>query len=66
MKPSVWYILVASTTILLIIAFFTKNIYFGVACFVMAMYLDKFKGDIPLPKAFEKLKVVHMNEDKKK
>ncbi|GAA0731819.1 hypothetical protein [Clostridium oceanicum] len=66
MKPGVWYLLVFLTTTLLIASFFTRNIYLGGACFLMAMYLDKFKDKIPLPKAFEKLKIVHMKDEKDK
>ncbi|WP_373899319.1 hypothetical protein ACER0A_002020 [Haloimpatiens sp. FM7315] len=69
MKVLMWYVFVVLTCILLIISVFIKDIYLAIAAFVMAMLLDRYKKDIPIPKAFQNIRVVHMdeknNEDKK-
>ena len=64
MKIVVWYVFVVLDSLFLIISLLSHNIYFTVSCFVIAIILNKFKKDIPLPKQFENLNIIHKHEDK--
>lgn len=65
MNHKIWYLLVTLTLVFLIVSFLTKNIYFAIACFFMATYLNKYTKEIPLPKVFEKFNVVHFKQNTK-
>lgn len=64
MKIAVWYLFVLVDMALLIISILSHNVYFTISCFAIAIILEKFKKDIPLPKQFENLNVIRKNENK--
>ena len=64
MKIVVWYVFVVLDFLFLIISLLSHNIYFTVACFVIALILNKFKKDIPMPKQYENLNIIHKNKNK--
>lgn len=61
MKVWEWYLLVAIATALLITTFFTKNIFVAVGTLALGLYLKKHSKGIPLPKQFQKFKIVSPN-----
>ncbi|MTI46597.1 MAG: hypothetical protein FH761_02050 [Firmicutes bacterium] len=64
MKVWEWYFLVVMATALLIITFFTKNIYVAIGTFALALYLKRHSENIPLPKQFNKFKIMSKKTDK--
>lgn len=62
MKIAIWYLFVVLDFTFLIISVLSHNIYFTISCFVIALILNKFKKDIPLPKQFESLNIIHKNK----
>lgn len=59
MKIFMWYLFVVIAAVLLILSVLYHNIYMAVPCFVIAIILNKYIDDIPMPKQFEKLKIMH-------
>lgn len=62
MKPLYFYLLTIVSGLLLVTTFVTKNIYFVIVSFFIALYLKRHIDSIPLPKFFEKNKVVNINK----
>ncbi|AGK98542.1 hypothetical protein Clopa_3768 [Clostridium pasteurianum BC1] len=62
MKIAIWYLFVVLDFTFLIISILSHNIYFTIFCFIIALILNKFKKDIPLPKQFESLNIIHKNK----
>lgn len=58
MKPWEWYLLVGIDAVLLLISFVTKNLWLVFGTFALALYLQKFAKDIPLPEQFRKYDLI--------
>lgn len=56
MKVVVWYSFVIVAAVLLITSLIYRNIYIAFAGFVIAIILNRFMKDIPIPKQFQGLK----------
>ncbi|KLU63561.1 hypothetical protein CEB3_c00490 [Peptococcaceae bacterium CEB3] len=64
MKKTEWYLLVIMAIVLLTISFLKHNTYLAVGTFVLVIYLQRFIKDIPLPKQFQKYKIVSRKSKK--
>lgn len=62
MKVVVWYIFVILAGILLVTSIIYHNIYIAFVGFVIAIILNKFIKDIPIPKQFESMNLTHKNK----
>ena len=66
MKQLYFYLLTIVAVIILVITFYTKNIYFVIISFFIAINLKKYVKDIPLPKGFQKHNILHIKTLKDK
>lgn len=64
MKPVLWYFLVLLNIFFLIYSFFAKSLILAAIAFVMAIGLSNFTDEIPLPKAYTKIRLFSSKKDK--
>ncbi len=54
LKENLWYFMVVMASMVFLFSLLNRSVLFSVLCFILVMFLSKYKKNISLPRQFEK------------